>query len=169
MKHRLLYTQAPPLSCSAVRFCAYWRGRSIRYQTLKLRMYGTLLPFLSYTSSALLHRFFCLWIWGFHIMLLSILMCRVTLVNHCQEGMSIGKFACVCFSPKKPCCFFEEDHDTKTPKKRAAEKWGSPWDQSTDSVSQADTEFFQHMRIFGSKYKIWQADLQNCGNEILEK
>jgi hypothetical protein len=39
-----------------------------------------------------------------------------------------------------------EDHDTKTPKKRAAKKWGSPWDQSTDSVSQADTEFVQHIQ-----------------------
>ncbi len=39
-----------------------------------------------------------------------------------------------------------EDHDTKTPKKRAAEKWGSAWDQSTDSVSQADTEFVQQIQ-----------------------
>jgi len=147
MKHRSLWTQAPPLSCTAVRFCAYWRGRSIRYQTLKLRIYGNLLPFLSYSLKHLVHYytdFFYLWIWGFHIMLLSILMCRVTLVNHCQEGTSIGKFAYVCFSPKKPCCWYPWGgswyQDTQE------EKWGSSWDQSTDSVSQADTEFVQHIQ-----------------------
>jgi hypothetical protein len=87
--------------------------------------------------------------------------------------MSIGKFAYICFSPKSHAAdILGEDHDTKTPKKRAAEKWGSPWDQSTDSVSQADTVCSTHpkpMSIFGSKYKIWRADLQNFGNEILEK
>ncbi len=58
MKHRSLWTQAPPSLCSAVRFCAYWRGRSIRYQTLKLRMYGSLLPFLSYSLKHITQIFF---------------------------------------------------------------------------------------------------------------
>ncbi len=135
LKHRSLWTQAPPSSCSAVRFCAYWRGRSIRYQTLKLRMYGTLLPFLSYYLKHLVHYytdFFCLWIWWFHIMLLSILMCRVTLVNHCQEGTSIGTFAYVCFSPKKPCCWYP---------------WGGPWSQDTHKEGSREMGF-----TMGSKH-----------------
>jgi hypothetical protein len=58
-------------------------------------------------------------------MLLSILMCGVTLVNHCQEGTSIGKFA-MYISPQKSHAadILGEDHDTKTPKKRAAGEMG---------------------------------------------
>ncbi len=147
MKHRSLWTQAPPSLCSAVRFCAYWRGRSIRYQTLKLRMHGSLLPFLSYSLKHITQIFFAS---GSRISHNASVNSDVS--SHTCQSLSRGNIywqVCICmFLPKKAMLLISLGRAMipRHPRRGQQEKWGSPWDQSTDSVSQADTEFVQHIQ-----------------------
>jgi hypothetical protein len=145
MKHRSLWTQALPSLCSAVRFCAYWRGRSIRYQTLKLRMHGSLLPFLSYSLKHMTQIFFASRI-SHNASVNS------DVSSHTCQSLSRGNIywqVCISmFLPKKAMLLISlgKTMIPRHPRRGQQEKWGSPWDQSTDSVSQADTEFVQHIQ-----------------------